>query len=178
VPVEAGSANRARLDATQIADDDRWRDRVRRTFEHAYGRSRGYSTVMPALAEMFVAPTRNLCEFNLIGLRVLARLLGLGDRRMVRASSLNVEGAATDLLISCVRAVSGTAYLAGGGAAGYQEDEKFAAAGLELVSQSFVHPVYDQAGAEAFVPGLSAIDALMQLGPEAASALLRRTVAA
>ena len=45
---------------------------------------------------------------------------------IVRASELGVEGRATELLIDIVRAVGGGAYLAGGGAGGYQEDERFA----------------------------------------------------
>ena len=178
VPVEAGSAGRARIDTARIAEDGKWRERLRRTLQHAYGRCPGYADVMPALEEMFAAPVQGLCEFNLIGIRAMARLLGLDDRRMVRASELNAEGTATDLLIACVRAAGGTAYLAGGGASGYQEDDKFAAAGLQLIHQSFAHPVYRQGATEAFVSGLSAVDALMQLGPEGAANLLRPTVVA
>ncbi len=58
----------------------------------------------------------------------------------MRASDLDVDGRATELLIDIVRAVGGGAYLAGGGAGGYQEDERFAASGIELIRQDFDAP--------------------------------------
>jgi hypothetical protein len=171
--VEAGTANRARIGATRIAEDGKWRARITRTIEHAYGRTCGYDDVMPELTSLFEKSTSNLCEFNLTGVRILARLLGLEDRPMVRASELTLdEGSGTDLLVNCVRAVEGTAYLAGGGASGYQDDEKLAKAGIEVVYQGFQHPVYAQRGTEEFVPGLSAIDALMNCGVAGAARLL------
>jgi hypothetical protein len=72
-----------------------------------------------------------------------------------------------------VKAVGGTAYLAGGGSAGYQEDEKFGDAGLDLVYQSFMHPEYPQRAGATFVPGLSCIDAMMHCGVDGTAALLR-----
>ena len=59
-------------------------------------------------------------------------------------------------------------HLAGDGAEAYQEDAKFAKAGIELLKQGFEHPAYPQPGQE-FVPGLSIVDALMNLGSAARS---------
>jgi hypothetical protein len=129
---------------------------------------------MPDLISLFENPTSNLCEFNLTGIGILTRLLGLTDRPMVRASDLDIEGTGTDLLINCVRAVGGAAYLAGGGASGYQDDEKFATAGITVIYQSFQHPVYSQRGTETFVPGLSVVDALMNCGGAGTARLLGR----
>ena len=69
--------------------------------------------------------------YNEHAIRRLAETLGLATP-IVRASDLDVDGRATELLIDIVRAVGGAPYLAGGGAGGYQEDERFAAAGIEL----------------------------------------------
>lgn len=52
------------------------------------------------------------------------------------------------------------------GAEGYQEDEKFAAQGIGLRYQNFVHPVYPQKNQDSFAPGLSIIDILMNQGFE------------
>jgi hypothetical protein len=68
-----------------------------------------------------------------------------------------------------VRAVGGDAYLAGQGAGGYQDDGIFTANGVAVRYQAYVHPVYRQSNVCEFVPGLSAIDALMNCGPEAAA---------
>jgi len=62
--------------------------------------------------------------------------------------------------------------LCGGGAGGYQADQKFADAGIELIYQDFQHPTYPQGDSAAFVPGLSIIDALMNCGFEHVSRLI------
>ena len=45
-----------------------------------------------------------------------------------------------------------------------QEDDKFAANNIELVYQNFSHPTYEQFNSDFFIPGLSILDALMNLG--------------
>jgi hypothetical protein len=64
--------------------------------------------------------------------------------------------------------------MCGGGASGYLEDKAFAVVGVELRYQSFAHPIYTQHGEREFIPGLSVVDALMNLGFDGVSQLLRR----
>ena len=80
----------------------------------------------------------------------------------MRQSNLPYCGSATELLISLVKAVGGSAYLAGGGAGGYQDDALFGECGVELVNQDFVVRPYGDP--IRFLPGLSVIDYLMQDG--------------
>jgi RimJ/RimL family protein N-acetyltransferase len=150
-----------------------WRSNVVRTLRQSYSRAPGTAVAMPLLEELIGFPTERLTDFNEQAIRRLAHELGLTRAAIVRASDLAVEGRATRLLVDIVRAVGGTAYLAGGGAGGYQEDELFDESGIELVHQRFVPPLYPQPVDEP-VPGLSVIDALMQCGPDGARALLSR----
>lgn len=171
VPVSRGTDARARVDQATIAEDGRWRRKIKTTLEQAYGRAAYFGEIMPHLREMLDTPTDLLCEFNLVGVYFLADRLRIPRAKVLRASQLDVEGASTDLLISIVKAVGGEVYLCGAGARGYQDDDKFRAAGIEVEYQNF-HPVaYPQGRQEGFVPGLSAVDALMHCG-EAAAALI------
>jgi hypothetical protein len=102
----------------------------------------------------------------------LAGMLRFDTSKLILGSTLNAKGSSTDLLISMVKSVGGTGYLCGGGASGYQEDEKFSLEGLTLKYQDFSHPVYLQFNTSEFVPGLSIIDALMNCGPEGTRALI------
>ena len=51
------------------------------------------------------------------------------------------------------------AYMCGGGASGYQEDELFEKAGIELIYQNFTPKPYGNP--KKFIPGLSIIDYMM-----------------
>jgi len=109
-----------------------WRGKVVKTLQQNY-------TGVGAVEELIRHEEPRLAAYNEHAIRELAARLGI-TTPIVRASDLAVNGRATDLLIAIVRAVGGAAYLAGGGAGGYQEDEQFAAAGIELIPQEFDAP--------------------------------------
>lgn len=150
-----------------------WRAKVLKTIQMNYARVPFFEEVFPFLTELVNNPTDSLADYNIAAIQALVSALGLDLSKLIPGSTLDVEGEATDLLIVMTEVVGGTAYLCGGGAAGYQEDEKFAKAGIELIYQNFKHPVYPQMNASEFIPGLSIIDVLMNLGFEATNALLR-----
>jgi WbqC-like protein len=158
---------------SEIAIDDArpWRRTVLKTIAANYARAAHFAEVFPVVEELVGHPSRRLAELNETAIRRLAGEIGLPTGHIVLSSSLQPSGAATDLLIELVRAVGGDVYLSGGGAAGYEEPDRFAAAGIELRPQAFAHPVYSQGKGE-FVPGLSVLDPLLHLGPAGTRRLL------
>jgi len=76
-------------------------------------------------------------------------------------------------LVSILKRIGAHAYIYGRGAENYQENDKLIRAGIEPVAQNYEHPVYQQHGVEQFVPGLSIIDALMNVGKEGVKKLLK-----
>jgi hypothetical protein len=166
VPLARGAQARERISEARIAENPSWRKKLRRTVEQSYAKAPFFVETMPILERMLAVGTSALCAFNMIGIEAIAAALGLGGKRMVRASGLAAEGSSTALLAALVRAVGGSAYLTGHGAE-YQDDAVFAAAGIAVERQRYRVPAYPQAGATAFVPGLSALDALMNCGPAA-----------
>ncbi len=167
VPVTRGEAARHRIDQLRIAEDGVWRRKLRAGVSQSYARAGFFGETMGLVDAVLAEGGDRLCEMNIAGIEAIARALDLPCQRLVRASALDVTGRSTGLLVGLVQAAGGDAYLAGGGAAGYQDDMAFAAAGIRLYRQEYLHPVYRQLG-DQFVPGLSAIDALMNCGPEAA----------
>jgi hypothetical protein len=172
MPVVRSYHGLRRVGEMKIDDATPWRAKLLKTIEGNYRRAPFFAEVFPRLTELVNDPTDDLAAYNLSAISALAAELGLDPAKFVLGSTLDVEGGATDLLVAMVEAVGGTAYLCGGGAGGYQEDEKFTAAGLELVYQNFTHPVYPQINAAEFAPGLSVIDALMNCGFERTRALV------
>jgi RimJ/RimL family protein N-acetyltransferase len=119
-----------------LIDETRdWRAKVAKTLRQNYARS----AALPFVEELVAYDSERLADYNEHAIRRLAETLG-HTAAIVRASDLDVQGRATELLVDIVRAVGGTAYLAGGGAEGYQEDELFGAHGIELTLQDFDAP--------------------------------------
>ena len=174
VPVNRSFHGTREIREIEIDDARPWREKMLRTLEQSYARAPCFGEVFPLISELISNPAGRIAEHNEASIRVLSELLGLDPGRMLLSSDLDVDGAATERLIRLVQAAGGDTYLAGGGAEGYQEDDAFAAAGIELIPQNFEHPVYAQ-GAGEFVSGLSVVDALMHQGPAEAGRQLTRS---
>ena len=140
-----------------------WREKLLKTLATNYQQAPFYDEAMRLLRPLIVNPEPKLASYNLAAIRAIAGELGVRND-LVQASQFAASSVSSQRLIDLTRAVGCTGYIAGGGAAGYQDEALFAQAGLTLKYQSFVHPVYSQAGACEFTPGLSVIDALMHCG--------------
>jgi hypothetical protein len=143
-----------RIGDVRVDDRQPWRRKALKTIEMNYARMPGFEEVMPVVRELLEHDSDRIAELNEHAIR---RLAPEHADKLVRQSELGpVEGAATELLINVVRAAGGDAYLSGDGADGYQEEPRYAAAGLGFRLQGFQHP---DTGAP---PGLSIVDARMR----------------
>jgi hypothetical protein len=143
-----------RIAEVRVDDRQPWRRKALKTIEMNYAKAPAFAEVMPVVRELLEHDTDRIAELNEHAIR---RLAPDQAHKLVRQSELGeVDGAATDLLINLVVAAGGDAYLSGDGADGYQEEPRYAAAGLGFRLQGFTHP---DTGAP---PGLSLVDALMR----------------
>lgn len=149
-----------------------WRKKHLGTLEANYRKARFFEPIFQSLKAIYYADDwSNLCALNIRLLEWVLSLLKL-EKRLIRASDLNLEGESTRLLIGIVKAVGGKVYLSGFGGAKYQEEELFKQAGIELQYYEFSHPVYPQLWSD-FIPNLSIIDLLFNYGPESLDIILR-----
>lgn len=172
VPVIRSGQGNQLIHEMKSRSDTPWRKKIVSTILANYARHPYYHELDNFIIDLIINPNNKLSEYNHSNILAILEVLGLNTQKVILGSSLNVSGNATDLLISMVRSVQGTSYLCGGGASGYQEDEKFEKAGIELVYQDYSHPIYPQKGQKAFVSGLSIIDAIMNCGLEGTRSLL------
>ena len=163
MPLARGYTARSKILNAPLAQGLNWRRKIESTIRQSYARAPFFHTVMPFLEPILRNPAETLGGYNVPALLAIARMLGLDTSRIVMSSDFAASGRSTELLVKLVQMAGGTAYLTGGGAS-YQDDEQFSAASIEVVRQNFVHPVYNQQGLSDFVPGLSVIDALMNVG--------------
>lgn len=166
VKVHLGDA----IDAVRPANDD-WPGRHVDTLRNAYRGAKHAAATLGWLTPLLAAvpPSADLATINQGLIRGVAELLGVRCR-FVSASALSVSKdlRREDRLIALVQAVAPDAeYLSGSGGAGYQDESKFAAAGIRLRYSSFQHPTYLQQS-PTFESGLSILDILFHGGVDAA----------
>ncbi len=164
IPIVRSYSGTRLINEMEIDNSVPWQEKMIKTIDLNYKKASYYNGTFPLIKDLLNIKTDNLFDYNLTIINQLCNILDIKTDKIIKSSTLPGEGAATDLLISLVKHVGGTSYMCGGGAAGYQEDEKFEQAGLKLIYQNYKHPVYTQFNSKEFVPGLSVIDSLMNTG--------------
>ena len=171
-PVEHNYPGFRRIDEINVDEHTPWRRKLVNLLQPNYARAAAFTQVFPDVRRWIEHADTRLADYNLNAITAACAKLDVSTAHFVRSSTLGVEGDKAALLVDLVKAVSGTAYLSGDGAGEYMQDELFTGAGIVVEYQRFQHPVYPQ-GLEAFVPGLSILDAILHCGYEQASRLVR-----
>jgi hypothetical protein len=160
-----------RIDQVLIAEDT-WREKHRKTLQSCYGRTPGYATVGPPVEAYLGRPYERLVDATVSSLELLLEAFGLaGKTEMVRASSLPVTGARSDLVLGICQHLGATRYLSGKTGATYLDAGVFGRAGIEIEVQSYTVPDYPGRPTLPEGQALSALDAWFQLGSGVAGLL-------
>ena len=89
----------------------------------------------------------------------------MGIKREVHFSSdMGLKSKRNELLVDIVKRVDGDGYLYGKGSLSYLDFELWNQNNISLIAQNFIHPEYPQINSTDFIPGLSIIDALCNVG--------------
>lgn len=148
----------------KINDTQDWRRKLSRTIRFNYAKSPFYREVMPYVEKWLNEKYSYIADYNIAVIQSIANMLQI-ETKFVRQTNLKTECHSTELLMEITKLVGCDAYLCGGGAGGYQQDELFPENGILLQYQNFVPYEYDQ-GQQEFVAGLSILDALFHQGFE------------
>lgn len=155
-----------------IDESSGWRKKLIKTLEYNYRKHPYFNETYPILSELVVTNSSLIYEYNI---EVIQRLCALLDIEAAFRLQSEIEHSlhSTDLLVELVSQSKGSYYLCGAGAGGYQEDDKFEKAGINLIYQNYHNMPYKQHNLDNFYPGLSIIDILMNCGWSKTSAYIR-----
>jgi hypothetical protein len=169
VPIRHSGRSGQRILDVEIDDRQNWRRKHLSSVQQFYARAPYLGPTLPALEAVLNRPWQRLIGLNLAVIDWLAAELGVHTPRH-RSSELGLGGERNDRLINLCRHFGATKYLSGDAAHEYLDTERFAAEGIEVVWQKYVHPTYSQLHGD-FVPYLSVLDLILNEGPRALEVL-------
>jgi len=176
-PVDRSHHGLRMIDEMMFSDGAQWRRKAEKTIVQNYCKRPHFEAEWPWLRELLMNEDDRLLEYNMKALTAIIGKIGMDMSKTVLASQLEINAKATEMLIGLTKAAGGDAYMCGGGAKGYQNDSDIESSGLKLIYQDFAHPVYPQ-GCGEFMPGLSIMDAIFNIGTAAVAGLFPREAAA
>lgn len=151
---------------TEIADS-KWQSKHLKTIEQAYRRAPHFDQVFPVMNEYLTKKNYTwLMDLSIDGFNAFCRLFEMHPKTCFSSDLGHRELGRTERLVAICKDFGAERYLSPNASSEYMLPEAWLGAGIELQYQNYDHPVYQQGDGE-FVSHLSALDALMFLGPEA-----------
>ncbi len=150
----------------QISPQERWSKTHFETLRHNYARAPHFARYRPMLERWYAKVPDSLADFAIATTVELAGELGISNTRFIRSSTLDCEGAKTDRLLAILQKVGATHYISGPAAKGYLDVAVLTEAGISVEWMIYDYPDYPQLFPP-FDPQLSALDLLLNTGPEA-----------
>jgi hypothetical protein len=140
----------------------RWGRKHWATLKHSYCKTPYWDDFSGFFEATYEQEWIYLIDLNMHLIRGIMRFLNI-TKPLVLSSSLGVEGKKTELIIAQCKQVGADIQLAGDGGKKYINQKLFERAGIELVFQEFIPPLYPQT-TTTYVSNLSVVDYLFCTG--------------
>lgn len=157
------------LTGTQLCEGVAWRRKHSTTLQQTYARHPCKEAVRELAEFILEDNSASLATLNIRLITHIARRLDISTR-IHRASEMVVNGRRTEKVLDILRYLHASVYLSPAGASGYLEADGFTLqSDIELQLQAYTPHPYPQYSEKIFVPNLSIVDVLANLGWSVAS---------
>ena len=160
------------INIMEFVKDEKAIKKFKASIEQNYKRAPYFKDIFYLIENYFSQSTNNLSLLNVWFIKEVMMRLKI-DTNLVFSSELVPQYSSNEMLIDLLKKRNANIYLCGNGAGAYQKDELYNQQNIEVKYNNFNHPVYNQFNSTEFTKGLSIIDALMNLGFEATSNLVK-----
>lgn len=144
----------------EIADTVDWRTRNLNMIEDSYKNHPYFNQHFPWIKEIL---SKNYTKLSELNNDITFKILDLLDihPKIVYQSKMETHGEKSDLVLDICERLNADVYISGPGGREYMNLDKFKDAGIDVVFNDYVHPVYNQINNGEFIPYLSIIDMMM-----------------
>lgn len=172
IPVKTKGHIKATLRETLIDDTQPWRIKHLKAIESNYRKATHFKECFPKLETLLLTPESNLAELCWRQLQFWLAEFEI-ETPVYRSSDLPVASKKSDLVLDLCKYFGATSYLSGALGRNYLDEDSFAAVGIEVEYQDFLHPAYPQLWGP-FVPNMGIVDVWMNCGTDAKNLLNRK----
>ena len=148
----------------EISNAVNWRRKHYNSIQFNYGRAPHFEEYRNFFEEVYQSDWSLLAELNRFLIKSICAFLGIKGV-FVDASTLDVKGSRTELLVDICETLDADVYLSGVGGRIYIDYQMFEKSNIDIVFQEFKSPTYPQLHGD-FIPNLSIIDYLLNCGGE------------
>lgn len=149
----------------QINNNLPWRDHHWRMIRACYANAKYFHLYQTYLEHLYKREWKLLFELDFETTKQMMEWLGI-KIPILRESELNIQGTGTMRLIEACKAAGADTYVSGRGGKEYMDEKLFELNNLGLEYQNYSPTPYPQRFSSSFIPDLSILDLLSNVGPE------------
>lgn len=165
IPVHVKLADHPLIHEVRIDNKTHWRKKHLMSLKMNYAKAPFFSKYIEIFEEAFSHEWDSLVDIDMYFILKLSECLGMGDKKIVRSSTLNVEGDRLERLVKVCKMFDADVFYEGAAGKNYIDSDYFSEHGVAIEYQDYKHPVYKQLYGD-FVPYLSVVDLLFNHGDE------------
>ena len=164
VPVKKNQTHKKIMDV-EINNEISWSDNTFQKLNDSYASSNFFNQYEDYFKNLYKKKWTLLYELNFEILKKMIEFLGI-KIEIVKESELDIKGESTERLINICETLDAKTYVSGIGGKNYLDEKLFKKKNIQLEYQNYQFMPYIQNYSKDFVPNLSAIDLLFNLGSE------------
>ena len=130
----------------------------------SYNSSKYFSNYSSYFKKLYEKNWDMLFDLNLETIKKIIDFLGI-KIEIIRESELNITGQSTERLVNICDSLNADVYVSGEGGKNYLNEKLFDEKNIKIEYQNYKPIEYDQIHSEKFIPNLSILDLLFNLGP-------------
>lgn len=165
VPVIVNFNDRPEIMNVRIENKQNWRRKHLLSIRANYAKAPHFDRYFNFFETLYSQEWGNICELNIYIIEEFVQWLGLGNKKFVRSSTLDVKGDTLERLVNICKIYNCDVFYEGSAGRNYINDEFFNDSGITVKYQDYVHPIYQQLHGE-FIPYLSVIDLIFNHGDD------------
>lgn len=167
VPVSKSSSFLSPLNLVTISEETNWRERMWKRIKNNYSKAPYFSTFAPWLEEWILEPAENIASQNISFIKYVCNHLSY-DGEFRFSSDYQSNKLRSERVLELLRWCKADTYLCAKGSYNYmKEDSIFPTPDITICFQDYHTNPYPQIGIkDDFIPYLSVLDSLMNIGQD------------
>jgi len=173
IPVKKSNAFGGSLNNTKFDESRNWRKKLVKRLQQNYSKTPFYNDIYPLISKIIIDQVDDLSTLNIKLIKEIVKLFEW-DVEWKLSSSLPSNATRSKRVLELLRWCGASHYYSSGGASEYmKEDNVFPVSDLEVFFQRFHVESYPQRNSSnGFIPSLSVLDALFNVGPAETARLI------
>ena len=149
----------------EINNEMAWKEHHWKKIYQSYAKTKYFHLYKDCLESLYKKEWKFLFDFDFETTKKTIDWLDL-KIEIVKESELHVKGESTERLVNVCKAIGADTYVAGKGSKYYMEEKLFQKNNLKVEHQNYIPAQYPQRFTDVFVPDLSIIDLVTNMGPD------------